>query len=243
MAIPKIIHYCWFGNSQKPLDIQKYLTQFGSILNDYKIMEWNDSNFDFSHNKYAKINYENKKYAFVSDYARLKVLYEYGGIYLDTDVEVKKKFDPMLNHKMFIGFMFDCNLGTAVIGVEKCNNVIKKMIDLYEDKEIKDSPNNGMFTTFFLDNFSDFKLNGRYQELSNDITVYPKEFFEQPTFNKKMGYSVHHFKGSWYNKKDSKFKKMMKLFLGNVFYKKISHYRALKISPYYQIYLNHSKRL
>lgn len=240
MSIPKIIHYCWFGDSNKPKDIVKYMDTWNK-LKDFKIMEWNEDNFDINCNKYVKENYLKGKYAFVSDYVRLLKLYEFGGIYLDTDMEIKKSFDDFLSNKMFLGFMFDCNLGTAVIGAERYNVTIKKILDLYDNNTSDNSPNNDLFTRFFLENYVDFKLNNKYQIINNSITIYPKEYFERPTYNKSMGYSIHHYKGSWYNKKDSTLKKITKIILGNVIYSRLSHYRALKTSPFYKIYLKHKK--
>ena len=86
MSIPKIIHYCWFGDGPISPENRKCMESWKKYCPDYKIMAWNEQNFDISANRYARQAYAAKKYAFVSDYARLAVLYEYGGIYLDTDV-------------------------------------------------------------------------------------------------------------------------------------------------------------
>ena len=88
--IPKIIHYCWFGKGKKSELIEKCIASWKKYLPDYKIIEWNESNFDINSNIYCKEAYENKKYAFVSDYVRLYAVYNYGGIYFDTDLEVLK---------------------------------------------------------------------------------------------------------------------------------------------------------
>src|SRR5574344_1059503 len=103
MAIPKIIHYCWFGNNPKSEEIQKYINSWKTYMPDYEIIEWNESNFDVNKLKYTKQAYEMKKYAFVSDVARIEALYEYGGIYFDTDVEVFKSFDNKLNNSCVLG--------------------------------------------------------------------------------------------------------------------------------------------
>ena len=91
--IPKVIHYCWFGKNPKPPLIQKCMDSWKQVLPEYEIIEWNEDNFDVAENQYAKEAYENKKWAFVTDYVRLKVLYEHGGIYLDSDVEILKPMD------------------------------------------------------------------------------------------------------------------------------------------------------
>ena len=96
MSIPKIIHYCWFGGGPISAESQKCMESWKKYCPDYKIIEWNEQNFDISQNRYAQQAYEAKKYAFVSDYVRLAVLYEYGGIYLDTDVELVRPLDELL---------------------------------------------------------------------------------------------------------------------------------------------------
>ena len=103
MSIPKIIHYCWFGGGTISPENRKCMESWEKYCPDYKIIEWNEQNFDISKNRYVQQAYEAKKYAFVSDYARLAVVYEHGGIYLDTDVELVRPLDELLEHKGFIG--------------------------------------------------------------------------------------------------------------------------------------------
>ena len=102
--IPKIIHYCWFGRNEKPEKIQKCIESWKIHLSDYQIIEWNEDNFDYNLLTYTKDAYNAKKYAFVSDVARVKALYEMGGIYLDTDVMVYQNFDSILKHNCVLGF-------------------------------------------------------------------------------------------------------------------------------------------
>lgn len=96
MMIPKVIHYCWFGCKPLPEDVKRYIKTWKKYCPDYEIKEWNESNFDVKQNQYCREAYEAKKWAFVSDYVRLKVLYDYGGVYMDTDVEVCKPLDHSL---------------------------------------------------------------------------------------------------------------------------------------------------
>ena len=107
MSIPKIIHYCWFGGGPINPESRKCIESWKKYCPDYKIIEWNEQNFEISQNRYAQQAYEAKKYAFVSDYVRLAVLYRYGGIYLDTDVELVRPLDELLEHK---GFLFRSSL-------------------------------------------------------------------------------------------------------------------------------------
>ena len=122
--IPKIIHYCWFGPShteEQTLKLKSVIEQWQKVCPDYQIIEWNETNFDFSENKFASEAYFAKKWAFVADYARLKVLEEYGGIYLDTDIELLKNFDSLLNYPAFIGFENNC-IPTAKMDMKSENN-------------------------------------------------------------------------------------------------------------------------
>ena len=113
--IPHIIHYCWFGSTKKPKEVQAFIDSWKVKLPDYTFMEWTEGNCDLCNEiDYVKEAYEAKKYAFVSDYIRVKKLVEYGGIYLDTDVRIVRRFDKLLDkHDLVIGFQGAGNLGTA----------------------------------------------------------------------------------------------------------------------------------
>ena len=102
--IPKVIHYCWFGHGEKPELARKCIASWKKFCPDYEIIEWNEGNFDVKQNGYTQMCYEEKKYAFLSDYVRLLVVAEYGGIYFDTDVELLKSLDQLLDHEAFFGF-------------------------------------------------------------------------------------------------------------------------------------------
>lgn len=208
--IPKILHYCWFGRGEKPQDIQEYIAEWKKKLNDYEFMEWNEDSFIIEQaNDYVKEAYAAKKYAFVSDYVRLKVLYEHGGIYLDTDVEVKKPFQSLIeNQSMVLGFESDKSLLTAFIAVEKNHFIIKEFMESYEGRHFKDALGLCDFTTIN-DGFSrlmqkygvDLEQN-IYQEI-NDIKVYPVEYFcgfDVKNWHTKITentYMVHHMASSW----------------------------------------------
>ena len=102
--IPKKIHYFWFGGAAKPVSVISCIESWRQYCPDYDIIEWNESNYDFLKNEYMSYAYEQKKWAFVTDYARLDIVYQYGGIYLDTDVELIRSLDGMLSQKVFFGF-------------------------------------------------------------------------------------------------------------------------------------------
>lgn len=102
--IPKKIHYCWFGGGQKPALAQKCIQSWQRFCPDWEIVEWNESNFDLDCNAYARYCYDNKKWAFLSDYVRLAVVCRHGGVYFDTDVELLKPLDILLEHQAFYSF-------------------------------------------------------------------------------------------------------------------------------------------
>ena len=102
--IPKKIHYCWFGRGEKPKLAQKCIASWRKCCPDYEIIEWNEDNFDVNRNGYTRYCYANKKWAFLSDYVRLAVVLEHGGIYFDTDVELLKSPVPLMQHEAFFGF-------------------------------------------------------------------------------------------------------------------------------------------
>ena len=142
MSIPKIIHYCWFGGGAISPESRRCIESWKKYCPDYKIMVWNEQNFDISQNRYAQQAYEAKKYAFVSDYVRLAVLYRYGGIYLDTDVELVRPLDELLQYKGFIGMEYSVpsaygrtllvNTGSGV-GAEPGCEMIGKMLAGYRN--------------------------------------------------------------------------------------------------------------
>ena len=132
--IPKKIHYCWIGGKPIPEHNRKIMESWKKFCPDYEIIEWNESNYDFTKNRYMKEAFENKKWGFAPDYARLDIIYKYGGIYLDTDVELVKPLDDLLNLKGFIGFCQGehCNLGEG-FGAIPHHPLIKEILDYYDN--------------------------------------------------------------------------------------------------------------
>jgi hypothetical protein len=206
--IPKTIHYCWFGGKEKPDLVKKCIESWKRNLPDYKIVEWNENNFDIASNSYVKQAYEAKKFAFVSDYVRVYALYLRGGIYLDTDVEVYKPLDGFLHHTSFWGFEQENFIATSTIGAEKGNSLIKEFLDSYN--EIKFIKNDGTFNsltnvamiTKLLED-KGLKPNGHYQEIKGLGVFYPQTYFSPydyincQTFITKKTYTIHHFYKSW----------------------------------------------
>lgn len=205
--IPKIIHYCWFGKNPLPEDTKHYINTWRQYCPDYEIIEWNESNFDINSNQYTKEAYENKKWAFVTDYVRLFVLYNYGGIYMDTDVEVLKPLDSFLNQKGFSGFERKEAVPTGIMASEANHPFIKQLLDLYINKHFIDSDGKQDLTTNveLITNIS-LKLGlipNNQLQIIEDFAFYPTSFFcpkNSRTFELLITpetYTIHHFDGSW----------------------------------------------
>lgn len=205
--IPKTIHYCWFGRGEKPKLAKKCIASWKKFCPDYKIIEWNEDNFDVNMNGYTKMCYEQKKYAFLSDYVRLYVVEKYGGLYFDTDVEVLKNIDHMLDCEAFYGFENDQFVATGLgFGSIAHGKAINMMLDEYVD--LLDGKNNVM-TCPKLNSKALDKLglvrNGQYQNLDNTI-IYPVSVmnpYDSVTgeLNKtKETISIHWYSASWLSK-------------------------------------------
>lgn len=212
MSIPKIIHYCWVGGKPKPQSVLYCIESWKRCCPDYEIIEWNETNYDFSKNKYMKEAYDAKKWGFVPDYARLDIVYEHGGIYLDTDVEMIKSFDELLCHKSFFGFedtgegsyFVACGLG---FGAEKNNPLIKKLRDYYEGISFLNADGSLNLTPAPRHNtpiFEEYgvKADNKFQ-LVSDNAFYPAEYFCPKIFKTgktkvtEKTFSIHHFTASW----------------------------------------------
>ena len=206
--IPKIIHYCWFGHNPLPPIAIKCIDSWKNTLPEYEIKEWNESNFDLESNTYIKQAYDCKKWAFVTDYIRLKVLYEYGGIYMDTDVEVLKPLDSFLKLPAFSGFESIDKIETGIIGAVKENKWVKELLEDYDyrtflklDGSYDLTPNVDIITNITKMRYS-IKLDNSLQHL-DDVSFYPYDWFCAKNFETgkitktENTYTIHHFSGSW----------------------------------------------
>ena len=180
--IPKIIHYCWFGGKEKPEDVTKMIASWKKHCPDYEIKEWNETNFDIHLNRYTEEAYQQKKWAFVSDVARLWALVHEGGIYMDTDVEVIRPLDNLLANKAFIGFEGTQWVGTNLMGVEPHNGFLQAFLDDYNhrnftnpDGTLNQTTNVEEITSRFLTQHN-LVRNGKQQQ-AGDFTIYPTDYF------------------------------------------------------------------
>ena len=213
--IPKIIHYCWFGGKPFPSAVQKCIDSWKKYLPDYEIREWNETNYDLDKCKFAKEAYDQKKWAFVTDFVRLDVVYQYGGIYFDTDVEVIKSFDDLLNNKAFLGFDDDCMFNTGLgFGAEAGNEIIKKNRDMYLNMSFVLKNGELNLTTCPYITTQIIKRNGgildnTFQSLEK-VTLYPKDYFCPRNFYTGEIYitnnthSIHQYSMSWLDGNDRK---------------------------------------
>lgn len=208
--IPKTIHYCWFGHNPKPDRVLRYIQTWKDKMPDYEIKEWNEDNFDIGFLRFTKEAYALKKYAFVSDVARIYALYTEGGIYFDTDIEAKKSLTPLLRHKSFVGWE-DILPGTGVLASEKKARWLENLLDFYKNKhfinfygKLKTTPNPYILTEI-LKKYG-LKLNHKKDLLKDDIAIYPIEFLCAHDMSKREyiitenTYCIHHFDASWCGK-------------------------------------------
>ena len=209
--IPKIIHYCWFGRNQFPTLIKRCIESWNKLLPEYKQIRWDEDSFDVNSVRWTREAYEHKKYAFVADFVRLYALYEYGGIYLDTDVEVLKPLDSFLKYSAFTGFENADKLTSAILGSVKHNSIIKEFLENYHNKsfikpngELDMEPNVIMMTNICLK--YGLVLNNDFQ-LIKDLAVFPDYFFCPFDFylnDHRNGQSctIHYFTATWLNKEE-----------------------------------------
>ena len=211
--IPRVINYCWFGGNKLPEQYIKYIESWKKFCPEYEIVEWNEKNFDVEENKYCKEAYEAKKWAFVSDYARLKIIYDHGGIYLDTDIELLKPLDKLLEKEIgFIGFQNREQITTGLGFAALPNNVcVGEMLGLYKGRSFFKYDGKMDLTPCPVFNTVALKKCGlktgvmnEVQEL-NGMFVYPMEYFNPMDRNTgkliigENTYMIHHYAGTWLN--------------------------------------------
>lgn len=244
--IPRQVHYCWYG--RKPLTgIVKRCVKTFKIVGGGGIYEWNETNCPFDETQYVIEAARNHGYAYLSDYYRLKALYEQGGVYLDTDIEVRKPFaDMFFKADLVLGYMFDDMVSTACIMAKPGHPFIKRLLDKYETMAFSpDYANNHLMTETLLEAYPGFKLNGKYCEFDKNCFIYPKEWFEAPILRGEGGYAVHHFTGFW-KRQSNPARRLARTLLKqvlfrchflNVIYNHYGRKKALGKNSFYQRYL------
>jgi mannosyltransferase OCH1-like enzyme len=216
--IPKIIHYCWFGRNELPPLAKRCIASWQKFFPDYEIKEWNEDNFDVNAIPFTKQAYKHKKYAFVSDYARFKIIYEWGGIYFDTDVEIIKPMNDIINSGPYMGLEIDVNnastekLRSSVnpglgFAAQAGHPFIREMLYCYEHSSYKK-----FFQKTITEFTSELLLEKGFSPKDGEITdiagfkIYPKTFF-QPISSRTKSIeitndtrSIHHYVASWISK-------------------------------------------
>lgn len=216
--IPKVIHYIWLGGKELPPIAKKCIASWQKYCPDYEIKRWDETNLDLNKYQFVKDALENKKYAFASDVLRTDILYNYGGIYFDIDVELLRPIGEFLNHDCFMGFETSQTLNPGlIIGSTKNNPDLLNILNVYQ--MLKFDVNNlinltvcEIFTKYF-ENLG-LKRQNTYQVIEN-THFYPSEYFspiDVITNKKKLTsntYSIHWYNASWYTPKQ-KFKSKIK---------------------------------
>ena len=206
--IPKIIHYCWFGHNPKSELAQKCIKSWEKFCKDYEIIEWNEDNFDvLSAPLYVRQAYQAKKWAFVSDYVRLYAMVNYGGVYMDTDVEVIKPLDAFLTHNAFSGFDSDEYIPTGIMASEKGFPLFKDFLNYYNEISFinEDGTLNMKTNVFIMTEICKQRglvANNTFQTIDGFV-LYPTEIFcplnhDTGKLNKTNNtVTIHWFSGSW----------------------------------------------
>ena len=226
--IPKVIHYCWFGGNPLPKSAQKCIASWKKYLPDYEIKEWNESNFDVNIIPYTAEAYKAKKYAFVSDYARFWILYKYGGLYFDTDVEVIKNMDDIIAKGAFMGLekkqagATPTQLGVAPglgLGVNPGLGLYKELLDVYDDKHL--------FSAFGKIGETIVGITSKIMQKKGikrqsdgflhcgEITIYPEEYFCPKNYYTgeltitPNTCAIHHYTATWHKNTTNIWAKLM----------------------------------
>ena len=227
--IPKIIHYCWFGRNPLPPLAEECIASWKKYLPDYEIREWNEDNFDVNIIPYTAEAYRQRKYAFVSDYARFWILHKYGGLYFDTDVEVIRPLGDIISRGAFMGFetdpdgensplryppryAFGVNIGLGC-GFDKGNVFLERMLEVYENLSFQDpimNPNLKTVVAYVTGTLMERGLECKKGiQCVDGVSIYPREYFApinvisgrlHITQNTR---SIHRYMGSWVSEKKS----------------------------------------
>lgn len=217
MSIEKVIHYCWFGRGPKNAKIRKCIESWKRVCPDYKIVEWNEDNFDVTMIPFTREAYECRRWSFVSDYARLWVIYHCGGIYLDTDIEMVKTPNRLLKEQCFFGFEKTQNVKYRIntgggFGAVKHHPAVKKIMEYYTGRHFlrEDGTEDLMvcseINTMALRDYG-LKDDGSLQRLG-DILILPTEYFAPVNYyTREMNITkntiwIHHYAASWMTKKE-----------------------------------------
>lgn len=215
LLIPKVIHYCWFGRNPKPKLAEKCIKSWKKFCPDYEIVEWNEDNFDLSGCPlYVRQAYEAKKWAYVTDYVRMQIVYEHGGIYMDTDVELQKNLDSLLCHQAYFGFEDGIHIATGLgFGAVQGHAVLKEIMDDYEGVPFIHEDGTYDTVTCPQRNTKIFLQHGLKQDdsmqiLDGDVLILPSIYLCPISYQTNIRrhsddtISIHWFDASWKSKEE-----------------------------------------
>ena len=237
MSIPKVIHYCWFGKGKMPPLAEKCIKSWKKYCPDYEIICWNEENFDVTENRYMREAYEARKWAFVSDYARLKIVYEHGGIYLDTDVELIKPLDPLIEDVGFMGFDEKGIIATGLgFAAEPENEIIGNFLRDYDDIPFILEDGSFDLTPCPDRNTATLKCLGMDTSVTDQVFMgirflpdeylCPMDYYTGKKTITKNTYSIHHYSASWTSpvtKRTTRIKRIIGVKLYDKLYGKFLH--------------------
>lgn len=221
--IPKIIHYCWLSGSAYPQLVQDCMESWKKFCPDYEIVLWDMNKFDVHSVKWVEQAVQQKKWAFAADYIRLYALYNYGGIYLDSDYELLKPLDPYLTYGGVLSAESKHSICMAMMAVEPKCPWIKEMLDEYENVDFVDSSGkmdivpNSKKAQAYLEKKYNYSWANEKQQLSEDLVIFPEEIFSPlncftGVLNvTKNTVGIHHYDNMWKSKKDKLKKRLMQL--------------------------------
>lgn len=209
IQIPKIIHYCWFGKGEIPVKCRKWMESWEKYCPDYKIIKWSEDNYDVHKSRYMGQAYDMRQWAFVSDYARIDIINEYGGVYLDTDVELIRNLDELLRNDAFCGFensqLVAYGLG---FGSKKNNCILTEIKEYYDSRSFQQKDGNldkrscPYIQTEIMEKHG-LKKNGEFQ-IVDGMTVLPLRILcgmSSHSFRTlrdlSCTYAIHHYTASW----------------------------------------------
>lgn len=208
--IPKIIHYCWFGGNEKPELVKKCIQSWEKHLPDYKIIQWDETNFDIECCQYVKDAYKHKKWAYITDYVRLWCIEKMGGIYLDADVQVTKSLDRFLKYRAFTGHETSELMLAAVMGAEPHHYWIAFLLDYYKTANFDPhnlTPNTQIVTALSRSLVERQKYGFTY--LKHGVVIFPVTYFagfdhqQMKPIVTEDTHALHHFAGTWLGRETS----------------------------------------
>lgn len=220
--IPKKIHYCWFGKGPLPDKDKRCIESWKKLCPDYEIIEWNEDNYDLNSNEYMYAAYKEKKWGFVSDYARFDIIYREGGFYLDTDVELVNSLDELRTNHGYMGFEGKIWINSGIgFGAEAGNKTIKELRDMYKSisfynadgsLNLKPCP---YYITEYLTNIG-LVRNDSFQSVG-ELKIYPTEYFAAKDYETgiinttERTISIHHYNASWQTQKKKRVQKLRRI--------------------------------